>query len=176
MRQEAKVAVLSALDTAAQEAGSKNLEDALHEARRLFVGAARLMKRMQSIGLEKWLDEYEPDTPEMEMMLVAMAQFITQITRDLVLKGSEAIVKSIPPPPGGRPRISADVKQKVASDILALQGKRVKLSFAKQRVADRYGLSVHSVDNIWRTRDTIDCETPDLAAVLSFMKTVVFSE
>lgn len=169
MREELKRQILIALDRAAQDAGSSDLQSGLKNARKMLLTIAMMTRQMSPERLERWLDRYEPSGPQEEALLLAYAELISQLTRALASRGSEELLKAMPPAPGGRPRVLTETKLKIVNDILDFQRQRVRIGVAKERVATRYRLSEHTVDSVWRARDQLKSEAPPFVDLLKML-------
>jgi hypothetical protein len=70
------------------------------------------------------------------------------------LRGSfQGIAKTLPPPPGGRPReLSPEDCGDICLAIGKLYGQGVELPEAQNRLAQRYGVSVRTIQRAWQQR------------------------
>jgi hypothetical protein len=65
----------------------------------------------------------------------------------------QGIGKTLPPPPGGRPReLSAQERMEVCLQIGNLYGQGVELPDAQKRMAQRYDVSLRTIQRVWHQR------------------------
>ena len=90
----------------------------------------------------------DPDPGEFETWLA----FIRTLPH--FLRGSlQEIAKSLPPPPGGRPRqLTPQQSMEVCLQIGHLYGQGVALPDAQKRVAQRYDVSLRTMQRAWQDR------------------------
>jgi hypothetical protein len=71
-----------------------------------------------------------------------------------LLRGAlQGIAKTLPPPPGGRPReLGPQECMEVCLQIGNLYGQGVELPDAQKRVAQRYGVSLRTIQRAWQQR------------------------
>ena len=90
----------------------------------------------------------DPDPREFETWLAFLRAF------PHFLRGSlQGIAKTLPPPPGGRPRgLTPQECADICEQIGQLFGKGVELTDAKKRMAQRYGVSLRTIQRAWQHR------------------------
>jgi hypothetical protein len=78
------------------------------------------------------------------------------------LRGSlQDAAKSLPPSPGGRPHeLTHDQRREVCKQIGYLYGEGVALSDAKKRMAQRYAVSLRTIQRAWQERATRSSDSP----------------
>jgi len=101
--------------------------------------------------LDKLLSEApEPSVDELELQLQGIKKFLSRL-QNLVLNVAKT---EIPPDHGGRPSVLGTPKERVrrVQRVLSLIGQGVKTTDAIKRVARAEGISVSSMQRIWKMR------------------------
>ena len=82
-------------------------------------------------------------------------------TLPYLLRGAfQNIVRALPPSPGGRPHeLTPGQRREVCSQIGFLYGQGVELADAKKRMAQRYDVSLRTIQRAWKERS---CSEPFL--------------
>jgi hypothetical protein len=90
----------------------------------------------------------DPTPTEME----AFRAFVRTVP--FILRGAfQDLAKGLPPSPGGRPHeLSLDQRREVCKQIGYLYGEGVTLADAKSRMAQRYGVSLSTIQRAWNKR------------------------
>jgi hypothetical protein len=75
-------------------------------------------------------------------------------TLPYLLRGAfQNIVKALPPSPGGRPHeLTPEQRREVCNQIGFLYGQGVELADAKKRMAQRYDVSLSTIQRAWKKR------------------------
>jgi len=90
----------------------------------------------------------DPDPEEFERWL-AFIRILPYFLRSSL----QGIAKSLPPPPGGRPReLTPQQCMQVCLLIGQLYGQGVELPDAQRRMAQRYGVSLRTIQRVWQQR------------------------
>lgn len=108
-------------------------------------------------------DEAEPYLPLAMTLLQRIPEIAqVQIVQLLHQAASEHPLEVSP----GRPRVMDDsMRLDICDDVSALFRKGVPLLDSQQRVAERYGVSVRSVQRVWRQRHTLPSEPNSLGEI-----------
>jgi hypothetical protein len=157
MKKESRDQILNALDHACGLTGFETFPAFLREAYRNAKNQLRLMKQARSRGgLDAILaKEPEPSPNQLEAM-VKVIRLYPYALRTILTDAAKEAAKSLPHQPGGRPRVlNSHDYPKVCEAIGTLIAKGVKLKVAQQRVAERHGVSLRTIQRVWRKRSEI---------------------
>lgn len=160
---EAAEAFVEGFEKALREVGveqpyelGKRVAQWVEENRKLFTA---MQSRQALIELVRHFpDEAEPYLP-LAMMLLQSVPAIVQMQMPKLL---HKIADDHPVTPSpGRPQVMDDaMKLDICDDVAALFRQGIQLSASQERVAQRRGLSVRSVQRAWRERDKLKNSEP----------------
>ncbi|MFY9561210.1 MAG: hypothetical protein WAQ52_13330 [Terriglobales bacterium] len=90
----------------------------------------------------------DPSPEELETLLT-FTRTVPYILRD----GLQSAAKSLPPPPGGRPReLTPQECKTICAEIGWLYGQGVELRDAQKRMAQRYNKGLRTIQRAWQQR------------------------
>ena len=118
--------------------GSLN-PDGLHEVVRMFETQENAKAVLASLP--------EPDPTHLETLLREVSTMLPAFRRVLL-----PFAKGLPPPAGGRPKKLVDPgeRQRIRDEIGLLEARGVTLRDAQQRLANREGVSLSTIQRMWR--------------------------
>lgn len=169
MDDEPRRRIIDAIEQALKLAGAKGFEDAEETMQQIAdLLTQRVKPLMNRERLEALLEQVELP-PKDEQMFMAMAEsFPSLIVVALNMLSSEA-AKTFPVANAGRPQSLTSTKRiEVCEHILKLYGQGTKLMVAKQRTAQKFGVSLSTVERTWAERK--NGHKPSLNEMIDFLK------
>jgi hypothetical protein len=169
MDEEPRRRIIDAVEQALKLAGAKGFEDAeatMQQIADFF--AHRVKPIMNRERLEALLQQAELP-PEDEQMFIAMAEsFPSLIGVALNMLSSEA-AKTFPVSNTGRPKSLTSTKRRaVCEHIARLYGQGTNLKVAKKRTAQKFNVSLSTVERSWAERKI--GHKPSLNELIDFLK------
>ena len=90
----------------------------------------------------------DPSPEEMETVLTLIRTVPYLLRRSL-----QAATQSLPPSPGGRPQeLRPEQRKEICLQIGQLYGQGIELRDAQKRMAQRYGVSLRTIQRAWQER------------------------
>lgn len=117
------------------------------------------------------------DVPkEDEPFVIATFRYFPYLLRELLGYISEVELKRLPGSPTGRkPSLNSEQATNVCAYVASLYGKGVELRVAKQRAAQRYAISIRTVERAWHNRRA-KTDDIDLYEAIAFFKGRIMSD
>lgn len=177
MRPELRDKILQIADTKVERFGMTGLEDAVDKACNGFEKLALAMSPIRTRqGLVEMLDKVEL-TPEQEAYAVPMAEHFPHVLREIIAHLFESALKDLPPQPSGRKRsLNFEESAEVCQYVAELYAKGLDLKICKQRAAQRFGVSLSTVQRAWRQRGQNSAEVIQASEVVDFIKARLFKK
>jgi len=154
MKPETVDRIMRTIDAQMQRLGAaKNWDEAMEFGDQFFQKLFSMIP--DRAQLEKSLsDEPEPDPDELERTLQAFEGMWGFFRKQI----PELVKKEIPHSVGGRPSVLGTPQEQKhrIQQVLLLIGEKVKTIDALKRVAEREGISLSSMQRIWRRRDNLN--------------------
>jgi DNA invertase Pin-like site-specific DNA recombinase len=78
---------------------------------------------------------------------------LTRTVPYLLRRSLQAATQSLPPSPGGRPQeLRPEQRKEICLQIGQLYGQGIELRDAQKRMAQRYGVSLRTIQRAWQER------------------------
>ena len=177
MRPELRDKLLQVADRKLQQFGMQSLEEAVDKA---CVGFEKLSLAMTPIrtrqGLIELFDRVELTEAE-EIYAIPVAEHFPHVLRELIIHLFESALRDLPPQPAGRKRsLSFDESAELCSYVAELFGKLPDLKACKKRAAQRFGVSLSTVERAWRKRGENSSDVIQAAEVVDYIKANLFKK
>jgi len=152
MRQESIDKVLQAADEGMTLLGFNTFDAGVRFACETFEALLAKLRQIQTRdALAQMLaDLPEPDPQELDNGVSICKDFIFQLRRGI----PDFIKAQIPHAPGGRPAVltTPEDRRRVCQEIAGLFAQRVRLTDAQKRIAQKHGVSLRTIQRIWKRR------------------------
>jgi hypothetical protein len=160
MKPESVKRIMQTIDAEVQRAGFKNWDEAMEFAKTALnapdgvvpfaadPSSDRIVSRAE---LEKlYSNEPEPTQGELEHEIQKIKKLTGKLRRFLV----QSVKKEIPSDPGGRNSVQGSPQEQKhrIQQVLSFIGKGMKVTEALKRVARKEGISLSSMQRVWRKR------------------------
>lgn len=165
MDKEQRQRIKEALDEAARAAGSPDWNTAMAGLARVAEWFIANQQQLTVEGLISLMDGADSATA-LEPWIGVFENF-GLVARSLLMEIAERARKSLPSPPGGRPRaLTAETSAAVICYVGDLNTKGVSLADAFNRTARHFGLRPSTVERAWRGRKRAAPVAFDLGAAV----------
>jgi hypothetical protein len=167
---EIAAAVVQAVESALAEAG---LSDPYRHGERVFQWLERNREMIEAIRSREALTALIRNVPEEAEQYLPVAVALIQIAPSILtgevmrMVHQSAADNPVSVPPGRPVVVLADsTKDEICDSVSDLHRKGVPLTLAKERSAERFGVSTRSVERVWRQRDKLAERKPQTIADL----------
>jgi hypothetical protein len=173
MDEKIREKMVLALENAVRVAGAKDYEDGMRQATNLIEFARNGAQSIQTIeGLRTVLDSCPPMSRREEKIVLVLMNQLPQVLRIGFMVAAAKAKATLPPPTGGRPRATTASKtQEVLDFVSELFRKGSRLRVAQTRAANKYGLSLRTIERLWSNRESILEDEPTIDDGLRFIQT-----
>ena len=162
-------AFVQASESALAEAG---LSDPYKHGERVFQWLGRNREMIEAIRSREALTAFIKSAPEEVVQYLPIAAALIQmapgiVTSEVIRMVHQSAKDNPVSVPSGRPVVLADsAKDEICDSVSGLHRKGVPLTVAKARSAERFGVSMRSVERVWRQRDKLAERKPQTIADL----------
>ena len=169
MEEEPRRRIIDAIEQALKLAGAKGFEDAEETMQQIAdFFAHRVKPIMNRQRLDALLQQAEP-SPESEQMLMTMVENLPSLAVVFLSMVSSEASKSFPIANSGRPKsLTSDNRRAVCEYIGKLHSQGTKLKIAKERTAQKFSVSLSTVERTWAERKK--GHKPSLSELIDFLK------
>lgn len=139
------------------------------EKNKTFFTAMRSREALREL-VTSFPAEAETYLPLVAGLLRALPGIAGQETVRMLHQVAAAHTQNVSP---GRPEVlDIQTKRKIVNDVKELYGDGVQMLTAQERIAERYGQSLRSVQRTWRQRDKLPREPTSLAEIFEAISKV----
>ncbi|MGO9340175.1 MAG: hypothetical protein ACLPY1_21980 [Terracidiphilus sp.] len=173
MDQEIREKMVLAVENAVLVAGAKDYETGMVQASKLVASVLNGVASIQTKdGLRTTLDSCSAISKREEKLVLLGLKMLPQVLRIGLKMAAQLAASTLPQPPGGRPRASnAAQTHAVQSYILELIGKGCSAKAAKDRAAQKFGLSQRTIHRLWSSRENVPEDEPGFKDVIGYIST-----
>jgi hypothetical protein len=166
---KARQKIIDAIEQALKLAGAQGFDDAEQTIQQIAdFFSDRVKPLMNRERLDALLQQVEVPA-EKEQMLIAVAESLPSLIGVAINVLSSEAAKSFPISNTGRPKLlTSDERKAVCEHVAKLHGQGTNLKIAKERTAQKFDVSISTVERAWAERKK--GHKPSLNEVIEFLK------